>query len=220
MMKKNKTLKGLDFRCMFLPLWYTILLGIAFGSFAILILICIKLYSPPKYSILTRTISGLGSPEHKSHKIFNPTVLVIGIILTPFPYFLLQVLPPSWMTTLGIILFFGVPLGLILVGIFPEDKETGHMIGAIMSIGGAFIANLLLFYPILQSSLHFVINLFQIIILIFCIPLAYSAVKHMPSYEPDKPIKKISYNTNLWEWSVFLSLQAWILALYINLIAL
>ena len=203
---------------MILPLWYAILLAIAFGLFPVIILICLKLYPPPKFSILRRTISGLGSPDHRSHKIFNPTMIIMGIIITPLPYFLLQVLPLNWMTTIGIITFFGVPVGLLFIGLFHENRNTGHMAGAYMSLGGSLLTNIFLFYPILESALNLAINLIQIIILIVCFPLAYAFVKHMPSYEPDKPIEKISHNVNLWEWSVFLSLIAWIAALYINLL--
>ena len=94
------------------------------------------------------------------------------------------------------------------------------MAAAFMSLGGALLTNIFLFYPILESALNLVINLIQIVILIVCVPLAYAFVKHMPIYEPDKPIEKISHNANLWEWFVFLSLITWIVALYINLLVL
>jgi len=201
-----------------LPLWYEILFGITFIGFLISLGICTQLYPPPKYSLLTRTISGLGHPDHKSAKIFNPTMITMGIILAPLPYFLIQVLPASWLTNIGIGAFFCVPAGLILVGVFPEHKESRHIIAAVLSLGGSLLANGFLIYPIFVSPLsNFIIGI-QIIILIVCVPLTISAAKQLPSYTPDQRIEKILYNLNLWEWTQFLTLQTWIFALYLNLI--
>jgi len=202
---------------MLLPMWYAILLGIAFIIFPILLLICIRLYPPPKYSIFTRTISGLGFPEHKSAKIFNPTIITMGIIMIPFPYYIFQILPANWPTYIGIVAFFCVPIGLIFVGIFPEHKETPHMIAAVLSLGASTIANAFLLYPVLQSRLNILITIIQIIVLLISVPLAIAATK-LPSYVPDTPIEKLLYNINFWEWSQFLTLQAWMVALYINLL--
>jgi hypothetical protein len=144
----------------------------------------------------------------------------MGILISPLPYFLLQALPPMWMTYIGIGSFFAVPVGMILVGIFNEDKNTGHMTGAVFSFGGALIANIFLLYPVILSPLSSIVSISQILILIICVPLFYSFVKHMPSYIPDEPIDKWLYNINLWEWAAFFSLQAWIVAVFINLIVL
>ncbi|MHA1131586.1 MAG: DUF998 domain-containing protein [Candidatus Helarchaeota archaeon] len=205
---------------MLLPLWYAILLGIGFILLPILVGICIKLYPPPKYSILRRTISGLGSPEHKSYKIFNPMMSGMGIALLPLPYFLMQALPPTWLTYSGSFVFSTIPIGMIIVGIFHEDKNTGHMTGAILAFGGALITNILLFYPVIQSALSIIITVIQVLVFAMCIPLFYAFIKYISVYEPDEPIQKIYLNINLWEWSAFLSLFAWIIALYINLLTL
>ena len=201
---------------MLLPLWYSILLGIAFIIFPILLLVCVRLYPPPKYSIFTRTISGLGLPEHRSAKIFNPTIIIMGLILIPFPYYLFPILPANWLTYIGIVAFFCVPIGLMLVGIFPEHKETAHMFAAVLSLGASIIANAFLLYPILLSDLNIVITIIQILVLSISVPLAIAARKQLPSYTPDTPIDRLLYNLNFWEWSQFLALQAWIVALYIN----
>ncbi len=207
---------------MILPLWYALLLGISLIIYPILLIICIKRYPPPKYSILTRTISGLGLPEHRSYKIFNHTVVYMGLLMMPFPYFVFQVLSKSWLTYIGTGAFFFIPLGLILVGLFPEHKDTPHMIAAVCSIGGALITNIFLLYPILISNFSIAITILQIGVLIICIPLAYSASIQLPSetWQPDQKIEKILENINLWEWMVFLALQIWIAALYINLLIL
>jgi hypothetical membrane protein len=203
---------------MLLPIWYAILFGITVIGFLISLFICTRLYPPPRYSILTRTISGLGHPDHKSAKIFNPIMITMGVVLALFPYFLLQVLPVSWLTNIGIGTFFCVPAGLILVGVFPEHKESGHLVGAVLCLGGSLLANGFLIYPIFISPLSNFIIVIQIIILIVCVPLSISAAKQLPSYIPDQRIEKILYNLNLWEWSQFLALQTWIFALYLNFI--
>jgi hypothetical membrane protein len=203
---------------MLLPLWYAIVLGIAFIIYPILLLICIKLYPPPKYSIFTRTISGLGLPEHKSAKVFNPTLISMGIIMIPFPYYVFQVLPATILSYIGIGAFFCVPSGLILVGIFPEHKETAHMVAAVLSLGASIISSGFLLIPILQSDLSIIVTLVQIIVLAIAVPLAIAAANQMPSYTPDMPIEKLIYNLNFWEWSQFIALQTWIVAIYINLL--
>lgn len=203
---------------MLLPLWYAILVGIAFIIFPILLLVCFRLYPPPKYSIFTRTISGLGLPEHRSAKLFNPMIIIMGLILIPFPYYLFQILPANWLTYIGIVAFFCVPIGLMLVGIFPEHKETAHMVAAVLSLGASIIANAFLLYPILLSGLNIIITIIQILVLSISVPLAIAARKQLPSYIPDAPIDKFLYNLNFWEWSQFLALQVWIVALYINVL--
>jgi hypothetical membrane protein len=203
---------------MILSLWYAILLGIGIIGFIIIIVICTRLY--PNYSILRRTISGLGHPDYRSAKLFNPTMFIMGFILFPFPFYLIQALPAHWTTIIGIIAFICNPIGLILLGIFPEHKETAHVIAGGLCMGGSIIANIFLLYPILISDLSKIIVVITIIVLLNCIPLAIAARKTMGTYVPDQPIAKLIYNLNLWEWSQFLLLQLWIIALYINLLFL
>jgi hypothetical membrane protein len=205
---------------MILPLWYAVLFGVGIIAVPIILAICIKLYPPPKYSILRRTISGLGEPPHRGYKLFNPMMVTMGIFVLPLPYFLLQVLPPSWLAYVGIVILFAVPFGIIMVGLFHAGKPTGHMIGALSAFGGALIANVFLFYPFLISPLSIIISIMQLELFGICVPLFYAFFKHFPVYEPDVPIEKISHNLNLWEWSAFLSLLAWIIAVYINLLIL
>ena len=208
---------------MLLPFWYAILLGVVFIIYPILIVICIHRYPPPKFSILSRTISGLGGPDHpKSAKIFNPTVIIMGILTFPMPYFILQVLPLNVLTYIGIVAFFCIPAGLIIVGFFPEDKNTPHMTAAVMTLGGALISNIFLLYPVLISDLSIAITIIQVITLIICIPLAYSAAIQLPSetWESDVKIEKLIENINFWEWAIFIDLQIWIIAFYINLLIL
>ncbi|MFX1297749.1 MAG: DUF998 domain-containing protein [Promethearchaeota archaeon] len=201
---------------MLLPLWYAILLGLGFIIFLILIFYCIRLY--PNYSIFTRTISGLGHPDNKSAKIFNPAIIVMGILLILFPYYVFQVLPAIWLTYVGIGLFFCVPIGLILVGVFPEHKEAGHMVAAALSIGGALLTNIFLFYPILISDLSIIVTVTNVIVLITCVPLAIAAQKTGSSYVPDQHVEKILHNLNFWEWTQFIVLQTWMFTLYLNLL--
>ena len=206
---------------MLLPLWYAIILGCLFAAIPIILYRCSRLYPPPKYSILTRTISGLGSLEHpKSAKFFNPMMVCMGIIMSFFPYFLLQVLPPRLFTYIGIGALFVVAAGLIMVGLFPEEKETAHMTAAFMCLGGSLISNIFLLYPILLSDLSIAVTIAQIAVLIVCVPLAISAVKTLPTYEADQPISKLLLNLNIWEWSQFITLQIWLFIVYLNLLML
>ena len=201
---------------MIFPLWYAILFGVSIISFIIVIIICIQLY--PKYSILTRTISGLGNQEKRSAKLFNFTIAIMGFIMIPFPYYLFQVLLMRPITYIGIGIFFCNPIGLILLGIFPENKEKPHLVAAGLGMGGSLLANLILLYPILLSTLSIILVVITIIMLIFCVPLTISAIKNVRSYEPDKKVEKIIFNLNFWEWIQFIVLQIWIFALYVNLI--
>lgn len=203
---------------MILPVWYAIVFGLALIAFPILLLYCIYLY--PNYSIFTRTISGLGNPDYKSAKIFNPTIFIMGFVLLPFPYFVLQVLPTHWMTTIGIMAFFFNPIGLILVGLFPEHKNIPHMIAATFAMGGILIANIALVYPIFLSDLSIITVIISSITLFTCWPLFISAIKYTQSYTPDQPIDNILFNVNFWEWIQFIVLQTWISVLYINLLFL
>jgi hypothetical membrane protein len=203
---------------MILPLWYAILFGIGIIGFITIIVICTRLY--PNYSILRRTISGLGHPDYRSAKLFNPTLIIIGLLLFPFPFYLLQALPPHWTTSIGIIAFFCNPIGLVLLGFFPEHKETGHVIAGGLGMGGLIIANIFLLYPIFISDLSKVIVVITIITLLNGILLAIAARKTIATYVPDQPIEKLLYNLNLWEWSQFILLQLWIVALYLNLLFL
>ncbi len=202
---------------MILPLWYAILFGIGIIVFITIIVICTRLY--PNYSILRRTISGLGHPDYRSAKLFNPTLSVMGLLLFPFPFYLIQALPIHWTTTIGILAFFCNPIGLILLAIFPEHKETGHVITGGLGMGGLIIANIFLLYPIL-SDLSKIIVLIIIITLLNSVPLTIAARKTLGTYVPDQPIDKIVFNLNLWEWSQFILLQLWIVAIYINLLFL
>ena len=203
---------------MILPPWYAILFGIGIIVFITIIGICTRLY--PNYSILRRTISGLGHPDYKSAKLFNPTLFFMGILLFPFPLYLLQALPAHWTTTIGIIAFLCNPIGLILLAIFPEHKETGHVIAGGLGMGGLIIANIFLLYPILISDLSTIIVVLTIITLFNCVPLAIAARKTLRTYVPDQPIDKLIFNLNLWEWSQFILLQLWIVAIYVNLLVL
>ena len=87
-------------------------------------------------------------------------------------------------------------------------------------MGGLIIANIFLLYPIFISDLSKIIVVISIIPLLNAIPLAIAARKTMATYVPDQPIEKLIYNLNLWEWSQFLLLQLWIIALDINLLFL
>ena len=203
---------------MILPLWYAILFGIGIIAFISIIIICTRRY--PNYSILRRTISGLGLPDYRSAKLFNPAMSLMGILLFPFPFYLIPALPPHWTTTIGIIAFICNPIGLILLGLFPEHKETGHIIAAGLGMGGLIIANIFLIYPILISDLSKIIAVLTIITLFNCVPLAIAARKTLRTYVPDQPIDKLIFNLNLWEWSQFILLQLWIVAIYINLLVL
>jgi hypothetical membrane protein len=201
-----------------IPLWYAILFGIGIILFIIILLICTRLY--PNYSILRRTISGLGNPEYKSAKFFNSAIFSMGILLFPFPYFLFQALPAQWLTYIGIGAFFCNPIGLILLGLFPEHKETGHIIAAGLGMGSLIIANIFLLYPILTSALSKFIVVITVISLMNSVFLAIAARKNAGIYVPDQPVEKIIYNLNLWEWLQFILLQTWIVAIYVNLLFL
>ena len=201
---------------MILPLWYAILFGIGYVLFNIIIIKCITLY--PNYSILSRIISGLGNTEQKSAKIFNPAILIMGVLLLPFPYYLFQVLPINLISYIGIGTFYSNPIGMVLLGIFPENKEKGHYVAAALGMGGLLLANIILIYPIILSSLNNTIVVITIIMLIFCVPLVISLIKNVRSYEPDKRIENLFYNLNFWEWFQFIMLQIWIIAVYINLL--
>lgn len=203
---------------MLLPLWYAIMVGLVFIIFPIILLYCRHLY--PNYSIFTRTISGLGNPEHRSTKIFNIAVITAGIILFLMPYYLFQVLPNHWMTWLGVIFLYHNRVGFILVGVFPEHKETPHIIAAVMGMGGAMLANLLLIYPILLSELNNLIVIPSFIALLISIPLLTALKKNMRSYVPDARIDKLLYNLNFWEWMQFIVLQVWSIFIYLNLLIL
>lgn len=201
---------------MILPLWYAIVLGVSFIVFPLLIFYCTRLY--PNYSIFRRTISGLGLPEKKSARIFNPTISIVGFILIPFPFFLLQALPAHWTTFVGIGSLICNPIGIILVGLFPEHKNVPHMVAAVLAMGGSLVANIFLLYSIQISAFHTIITIISIILLIVCIPLTFSFIKTGPSYVPDEKIDHIYENLNFWEWMQFITLQIWLLAIYLNLI--
>ncbi|NVM54612.1 MAG: DUF998 domain-containing protein [Candidatus Helarchaeota archaeon] len=201
---------------MVLPLWYAILFGLTFILESSLIVYCTRLY--PDYSIFSRTISGLGNPMYKSAKIFNPTISIMGVILSPLPYYLLQVLPPHWMTSIGIGAFFCSPVGIFLVGIFHEERQIGHLIAATLGMGGLITANMVLLYPIFLSSLSNIITAITIISLITSIFLAIAGIKNIRTYIPNKRITKLLYNLNFWEWIQFIILQVWLGGIYINLL--
>lgn len=201
---------------MIIPIPYAIIFGVTYIAFIIVIIICTQIY--PNYSILGRTISGLGNPEHKTARIFNISIIIMGIVYLPFPYFLFLAMPKIILTYIGTFFFFLSPIGMILVGFFPENKEKMHAIAAVLAMGGPLLANLILIYPFLISNLNIIIPIISIILLILCVPLCISALKSLQSYEPDKKIEKIIFNINLWEWLQFIVLRIWVLAIYINLI--
>ena len=203
---------------MILPLLYAIVLGAAFIIFNICLFIYTQIYQD--YSMKRNTISDLGGPEAKTRKLFNPTVIIMGIILFPFPFFVYQALPQSnFLSLIGIIIFYCVPVGLIMVGIFPKDKETPHIISALLSFGGLLITNMVLFQPILFSDLNPIIIIITIIALIIAIPLLIS-FSQRDKYEEEEEIKKLFHNLNIWEWVQFIMLQIWMFSLYINLLIL
>jgi len=144
----------------------------------------------------------------------------MGVCLLPFPFYLLQALPAIWMSYIGIGFFYCSPVGIILVGIFPEDKEVPHLIAAVLAFGGILIALMLLLYPIFISSLNKIIVGILIGLLLIAIPLTISQVKTGRSYVPDKRIDKLIYNINFWEWMQFLSLEVLIFSIFINLLIL
>jgi hypothetical membrane protein len=203
---------------MIIPLWYSGILLVAFITFNTSLFIYTRIY--PNYSIKRNTISDLGGPEAKTRKFFNPTVFIMGIILLPFPYFVYQALPQTNILSLiGIIIFYFVPVGMLLVGLFPKDKETPHVIAALLCFGGLLITNILLFQPILLSNINFLVLIISIIALVIAVPLLIS-FSQRDKYEDGEEIEKLLHNLNLWEWIAFILLQIWMFSLYINLLFL
>jgi hypothetical membrane protein len=202
---------------MILPLWYAILFGVVIIGFSIVIIICTRLY--PNYSMLTRTISGLGNPKYKSHKLFNPAMMILGLATLPLPYYVYISLPPTPLTTIGCIFFICNPIGIFLVGVFNEEKNTGHIIGAVLGMGFLLFATMLLIYPLTQSDIfHPFIVAIAAIAIINCVPLAYSAYKSARDYVGDVKIDRLLENINFFEWMEFLILQMLIISMYLNLV--
>ena len=200
---------------MALPLWYSITFPVVFVSFFILIYISYKKF--PHYSILTRTISGLGNLKRKSGLFFDIGLILIGSSSIPLFYFLYQELPQSLLSSIGIVLLFvGGSVGSTLEGFFDESKLKPHLFSSFIAFGAIIIGSILLISPFLQSEAipnwMVILNILIPITSVFC---GISALYNIP-YKPG--IKKpILHNVNLWEWILFLVICLWISLIFIIL---
>jgi hypothetical protein len=198
---------------MILPLWYAIVLGLCFIIFFGLLYKCMtdkRLY--PNFSIFRDTISEVQDTSMGSSKYINSAFALMGIVLLPFPYYIMHALPQGLWTTLSTIILYCNPIGLIILSIWPNFTNNMHYIGAGVAMGGSLLSMIFLIQPILLSSIINDILIINIICsLIICIPLVYSNVVSGSR-------AKIMHNPNFWEWLEFFSLQTFILGLFFNLI--
>lgn len=198
-----------------IPLWYTILLAVMFPSFLSVLLMCMyykDLY--PGFSVFRDTISEIQDTSTRTSKYINPTFALMGICLMPLPYYFSLILEPGWLTTIGIFVLYCNPLGLLVLAIWPDFTNNMHYVGAGLGMGGTLLAMILLGYPIFISTNATNLLLIPIVIgLLICIPLVYSNVVYGPR-------SKIMHNPNIWEWLEFYTLQAWTIAIAVNLIVI
>jgi hypothetical protein len=198
---------------MILSVWYAILLGICFPVYFGLLIKCMtdkRLY--PNFSIYRDTISEVQDTSMETSKYLNPAFALIGLALLPLPYYLMQVLPESTISTISIVVLYCNPIGLLILAIWPNFTNNMHYVGAGVAMGGSLLAMILLIRPILLSTYISDILIIIIIFALFiCAPLVYSNAVYGSRAE-------LIHNPNFWEWLEFFTLQAFILGIYINLI--
>lgn len=180
-------------------------------------------YAPSEirpYSIFSRMISGLGNWLYPSAPYFNAAVIIIGVGSCGLGVFIwIQLaadVPSCLLVPIGGLGFQIGSFGLVLLGIYTENRHAKHGIVAGMAFGGYYLALFSWFYPIAFSAA------FPSWVLVFhVLPwslLGYHiyAVRGFNLHEQmqDLPIKPLGKNYNFSEWLLFGGICLWILSLF------
>ena len=85
----------------------------------------------PGYNFFTDRISDLGAARSPLHDLVNGSMLVQGVLIGGGALLIRAAFPPGRLRDLGIALIAANGLGVILVGLVPEDSDRAlHDVGA------------------------------------------------------------------------------------------
>jgi hypothetical protein len=186
-------------------------------------------HAPPEcrpYSIRTRMISGLGNLLYSSAPFFNSAVKLMGITGFPLGIYAFSVLKEGLtglanaLAILGLISFEIGCVGIILLGIYTENRHFKHGITAGLSFGGYMPAILCWIYPVWLSRV--IPNVFIIFHLVPIGLFFYHmvVVKHFDLHTQMQDLlpSRWQINYNLSEWLLFFGVCVWIFILFVFLV--
>ena len=153
--------------------------------------------------------SGLGEVKNAQYRIYNLGYFLFGFLSFAFTYNLAQVLVPSALANVAVILVYVAGFSLCLIALFPRD--TFHSIHTVVSTVMFFCATsslLLLSYPFYQSPvIPKAIIPFNFLIISMLMYYLYLKIKYFRKFgKLDNNMEKF---VSIWEWAPFLSTYAW-----------
>jgi len=201
-----------------IPFWFIIAYPVILLSSIIFLLFAMKKYG--HFSLLRRTMSGLGGEHKKSQIYFDISMILVGLGTIILAYFLNLKLPN---TIENIIMTFAMVMacvGTIFVSFFPEsfrkkDKLVTHYMTAGTAFAGFFIAALFFSIIILTTNISNWLLIFPILVILSLIGCSHTIKYNKPYYPGIK--RKFMKNINIWEWFSIISIFIWVISLYLIL---
>ena len=174
-------------------------------------------------------ISSLGEKDSKSSKLFNISVVILGLLSTIFVNIFSNYLPRTIASASSIILLYMYSVSILFSGIFTKDSnfKIHNFLSRLLYFSG-FFAFITLIKPILMSNdisdWIVILNLLVLTtasIFLFSYTKMLKKLKIVPNtlenYHFTGKILSIN-NVAVWEWVAFLAILIWHLIVSITLL--
>lgn len=207
---------------MLIPTWFAILYPAAIIVSLFMLYASSKQYPQKKhYSILSRSISGLGNKKYKSCKLFREDIFFIPVINIILIYFLYLSLAKTTTVYVGIAFLIIGEISTILTSFATEDftnkrKFITHFVFSIIAFLFTIVGLIILAFVFKDSTIFKQVVPFNFLPIIFGILAGIAAIYNL-KYAPDvkKPLFK---NIDLWEWMMFFSIILCFVLIYFSLL--
>jgi hypothetical membrane protein len=169
------------------------------------------------YSLKSFWISNLGELNSPSHRIFTPSLLVLGVLNLFFISYLRAFLPDSIFSQTAALFLYVSAFSSILIVFFPMDtKPKEHELISYPLFFGILGSSLLLIYPLSASDkIPSLLILLNLLVIVFATLLMVSFWRLTVKYQRKLGDHCLQYirkeksfflkNVTLWEW-IFLYL--------------
>jgi hypothetical protein len=193
---------------MLIPLWFAISYPIAIIFFILILYFCSKKYPKKKhYSILSRSISGLGNEKYESSKLFKEDFFFIPLANVFLISFLSLFLHKNNFSVISIYFLLIGEAATLITSFATEDfknkvKFIAHLIFSSIAFASTIIGFILLGFSLKSMSILVIpFSFLPLLLGIFAGISVFYNLKYVPDVK--KPILK---NINFWEWLMFFSI--------------